>query len=236
VPHNLPSLLLTRPDEASERLAVTVTQALGRPVPTVISPLIAITPLAPDLPPAEAVILTSANAARAAAGLGLPAGLPAWCVGEATAQAAAAAGLAPVSADGDAAALVALIASRASPGTRLLHLRGEESRGEVAARLTARGFPTEERIVYRQTAQPLTAAAVALLAGAAPVVVPLFSPRTARLFAATGPHAAPLIPIAISAAAAARVAGLGPVRIAPQPTGAAMLAEITAALEGAGLP
>ena len=42
-------------------------------------------------------------------------------------------------------------------------------------------------IVYDQQAVPLTNEAGALLAGTAPVILPLFSPRSARLVADAGP-------------------------------------------------
>ena len=58
--------------------------------------------------------------------------------------------------------------------------------------------------VYDQQALPLSAAGRALLRGQAPVVLPLFSPRSARLAAqAARDAAAPLWLAAISAAAAA---------------------------------
>ena len=71
----------------------------------------------------------------------------------------------------------------------------------------------------------------AVLAGAAPVILPLFSPRSARLAAdAVAGASARLLPVAISDAAAAAWAATRPEpsRVALRPEVAAMLAEVAA--------
>lgn len=173
----------------------------------VISPLLAPAFLRPVLPVgAQAVIFTSETgvAAAVAGGWALP--RAAYCVGDRTARAAQAAGFASRSAGGDAGDLVALLVQDRPPG-RLLHLRGAEARGDVAATLTAAGIPAAEAVVYDQQPQPLTDEAHALLMGDDPVIVPLFSPRSARLFVAGGGWRAPLWIAALSPAVADEIGG-----------------------------
>jgi uroporphyrinogen-III synthase len=219
------ALLLTRPQPAARRFLEQVRAASGQPVACVISPLIEVVavPWDGDLSHVAALILTSQNALSALAGR-IPPGLRAWCVGDATARAAQAMGLDARSAGGDAEGLVAAIRASGEPGP-CLHLRGDPSRGDIAARLTAAGIPTQYCVVYRQAALPLSADARRLLQGTAPVVVPVFSPETAAHLTGQGPFAAPLHLVAISAATAAVLALLGGVRmlVADRPDGPAMV-------------
>lgn len=238
----LPAILLTRPEEQSHRFAAALGAALGADAARiVISPLIAPRFFAPALPPGgfAGLVLTSqagAEAARriSASGLVLPA--RAFCVGRRTAAAATEAGFEAISAEGDAAALVALLLERAVPGP-LLHLCGQNTIGAVAERLSAAGIPTTAHLCYEQVAVPLNPSARTLLSGATPVVVPLFSPRSARLFCAEAlapPHAAPLLVAAMSAAVADALPPLQPLRcvIAAEPTAPAMVAAVAALLHG----
>jgi uroporphyrinogen-III synthase len=224
-------LLLTRPAAASARTRAEVERRCpGARI--VVSPVIEIVPADPGVLPLPAeLILTSENGAEAAAGLGLPAGLRAWCVGAQTAAAARAAGFDPVSAAGDAEALLALILSREDRGL-LLHLRGEHARGDIAPRLRAAGRQARDAVVYRQEEQALGPEARAVLAGAEPVVLPLYSPRSAAILAAEGPFAAPLRLIAISPAARRAAGALATAVVceAARPDGEAMLAAICASL------
>lgn len=226
------TLLLTRPAEASARFLAAVEGLAGHPVAAVIAPLLTITmrALPPLKGPVGALVLTSEHGARAAAGLGLPPGLRAWCVGDRTAAVAAGAGLKPVSAGGDADALVAAILASDDAGP-FVHVRGAHVRGDVARRLTAAGRPCDEVVAYVQEEAALTAAARALLAGPDPVILPLFSPRSVTVLAGQGPFAAPLDVVAISGAVAGAAASLAPrsLRISPTPDGPGM-ARVTAAL------
>ncbi len=217
-----PILLLTRPAEAAARFLA----ALDTPVRAEISPLIEIVPLSARWAdgPVAALILTSENAAAIATDMGFAAGLTAYCVGDQTARAADAAGLRPFSASGDAGALIALILSH-HPQGRLLHLRGEHARGDIAPQLQKAGVNCVERVVYRQLEMGLSDPAKVLLSGTVPVIAPLFSPRTATILAGQGPFEAPLHVIAISDAVTAATTSLGPVTVdvAERPDGAAMI-------------
>lgn len=225
-------VLLTRPAGQADRFANDMAAAFGDRVHIIPSPLMQPQDLSPDWPdlPYSAVILTSETGVASAArlqnqGRRLP--KRAYCVGDRTAEVARAAGFDALSAHGDAEALLALILSSADPGP-FLHLRGQDARGDIAPRLAAKGRPAHAAIVYAQTPLPLTEAAHSLLSGHDPVLVPLFSPRTAQLFAEQAPTGAPLWIVAISAAAAKAVAGLSPARltIAERPDAASMLAAV----------
>lgn len=207
-------------------------------IPIVIAPLMAPVLLdapLPELlsprgggarPDAEAVVIFSAETGVAGFARLCPRrDLRALCVGERTAAAARMAGFPATVAGADAAGLLAALPALAQ-GARVVVVRGEDTACPIARHLSTRGVETAEMIVYAQRPQPLGAEARALLAGGAPVVVPLFSPRSAALFAAaaTG-SAAPLWIVAISGAARG---GLGPIEparaiVAATPDGEAML-------------
>ena len=199
-----PTVLLTRPAAQSASFAQSLLAQVGG-LRVVVSPLMATVFHAVTLPegPLQGVILTSQTGAAAAGRL--RAQLPdlAYCVGDRTAQVARQAGFRVQSAQGDAEALLALIL-REKPQA-LIHLRGREARGDLAQRLSAAGVFTQERVVYAQDAQPLSDEAVAVLSGKAPVLVPLFSPRSAEILGAAwqglATHA-PLVVVAISQAVA----------------------------------
>jgi uroporphyrinogen-III synthase len=219
-----PTLVLTRPDAQSREIVA----ALGQTVPVIVSPIMRILPagMALDIGRYAGVVLTSANALAHAPDLR---GLAAWCVGRRTAEAAQAAGAEVRLVARDADDLVAQIKD-AGP---LVHLRGEHARGNVAKRLNLAGIDTDEVVIYRQEALPLSAEAKAIIEGAGPVVLPLYSPRSAKLLgeqiAAVGPR---VRTIAMSAAVAEawREATGEDADVAPAPTGEEMLMRIKAAL------
>lgn len=236
-----PTLLLTRPAAQSQRFAVEVRAALGS-LPIVISPLMRAEDVHPTLPdlPFRAVILTSETGAEAAGRLAGNHPLPslAYCVGERTAKAARQAGFDARSAKGDALALIALIQAEKPEGP-LLHLRGEVSAGEIAKTLTKGGIETHSAVIYAQSPCPLSAEAVALFHEDGPIVIPIFSPRSATLLA-NGLPATPRAPLwvaAISPAAAAAATALGPARIvtAAAPDSGNMLHAVAALLSAAAI-
>lgn len=217
-----PVILLTRPQPASDRFAAALRlQWAGR---IEISPVMEIVPVPlTDMPHAPGgLILTSGHAIEAAAAF--PADTRAYCVGDMTAQRARAAGLRAISAGGDADSLVAMILAD-RPAGKLLHLRGAVARGDVAARLTDAGVNCAERVVYRAEPRALGPAARAALDGDSPVILPLFSPRSARLVSDSGRGPAELRIAAISSAVADAAAPLHAERleIARRPEAEAML-------------
>jgi uroporphyrinogen-III synthase len=204
-------VLLTRPEAQSCAFAGALNARFGPRVRAVITPLMAPVYLTPTLPegPFAAVILTSATGVEAAARLAAPLPKRAFCVGSQTAAQARTAGFEASSADGDASALVAAVLADPPLG-RLLHLRGEDTRGDVAERLISAGLETESLIIYRQESRPLTAEAVEILCQAGPVILPVFSPRTATLLRAALPGGlcARLLLAAMSGAVAEALDGL----------------------------
>ena len=209
-----PILLLTRPGDDSERTAAQI----GADV--IVAPILQIVPVDHDgaaLAQAPGLVFTSAHAV-ASAGPGR--GRPAICVGERTGQVARDAGFAVIQGAGTADSLVPLIAASPVP---LVHPHGRH----LAQRLAVPGI-----VVYDQRPQPLTARARAALMGARPVVVPVYSPRSARLLGGMAAGArAPLWLVAISdAAAAAWTAPAARRAVADQPSGRAMDAAIRAML------
>jgi len=167
-----PTLVLTRPEAQSRSLAAEF-EAMA---PVVVSPVLEIvgTGAKIDLAGFAGVILTSANAVPFAPDLR---GIRAYCVGKRTAAAADAAGATVRLAAQDA---EELIGAMPGPGP-LLHLRGEHARGKIAEHLTSAGIETHSVVIYKQVSRPLSAEARTLIEGTAPVVLPLFSPRSAKL-------------------------------------------------------
>ena len=181
-------VLVTRPQAESERTAAAL-RARGHEA--VLAPLLRIEPVADaviDPTSAIAILMTSGNAARAAAdhpALGAIRHLPVLAVGRQTAAAARAAGFADViSAEGDAAALAALAAQRfGSRAATLLYLAGNDRARNLAADLAPRGIAIETVVIYRASAvQSLPAAARAALAAGTIAGVLHYSARTAAIF------------------------------------------------------
>lgn len=207
------TLLLTRPAPDAARFADQIRAHLGA-VPAlqiVIAPLMQIVARPVALPAAQALIFTSHNAIAPYVAQAPAAGRRAYCVGMRTAQAARAAGFDVVEGPGDAAALLALI-RRNHRGGRLLHPRGAEVAVPVADLLNQAGIETVEVVIYDQAPMPLSPEAQALLQGSGPVIVPLFSPRSARLFAQAAATATASLWIAALSPAVA--AGLGTLPVA----------------------
>ncbi len=231
-------LLLTRPRGRAERFAAELAREGWD---CLIWPLTEIRPLPappPDIAGAQAALFTSTAGALAPA---TPAfrRLPVWCVGGATAAAAREAGHEQAfSADGDAAALAALVANRLSPGRgALVHVRGLDVAGDLAESLTAKGFEVRDHVAYEAVAVTAVPEAVdaAMLDGGIAAAA-FFSPRAGAIFAGLAPDRwrAPLAGMtafAISARAAASLApaGFGRIVVAEAPTADALLAAICGA-------
>ncbi|WP_416914287.1 uroporphyrinogen-III synthase [Seohaeicola sp.] len=197
-----PVILLTRPEASSHRMAKLLSVAFGDRLDVCISPLmeIVLDPRLPSLDGIRTLIFTSANGVATYVAANGPKSLPCYTVGDATARAAMAAGLQATSAGGDADALVARI-KQDKPAAPMLHVRGAHARGDIPERLGAVGVPVAQAIVYHQNALTLTEEAKALLDGDRPVILPLFSPRSAALMG-SAPVSAKVYAVAISEATA----------------------------------
>jgi len=199
-------LLVLRPQPGADE---TAGRAIAKGLEPVVAPLFHIRPLdwqAPDPGEVEAVILTSANAARhGGTQLAAFAALPCYAVGEATAAAAEAAGFNDVrTGPSDAAALGGMMARDGM--ARALHLLG---RDHVA--LDHPQIEIVERCVYAAEAADALPDAVRLALEGGPLAL-LHSPRAAKLFGAlidaAGQGRSGVSVAAISEAAAA-AAGCG---------------------------
>jgi uroporphyrinogen-III synthase len=145
-------LLVTRPEEGGEHSA-TILRARGHDV--LLAPLLRIEPIAgADLgaPPWSAILLSSANAARAIADhprMGELDLLPALAVGRRTAEVARTVGFVDVqSADGDMRDLIRVAAARfAGSRAPLLYLAGEERARDLAGDIA--GVELRTVVVYR---------------------------------------------------------------------------------------
>ena len=173
-------VMITRPREDARPLA----EALAaRGVESLLEPLLEIVPVAVariDLAGVQAVMLTSANGARALAAATDVRDITVLAVGAATA--AAAAGFARVeTAGGDVAALADLASAvcDAAAGP-LVHVAGSHVAGDLAGRLSERGFTLRRETLYTaERAEALSVGAVVALRQGAIDAVLLFSPRTA---------------------------------------------------------
>jgi uroporphyrinogen-III synthase len=204
----------------------------------VVAPVLEVQPAgeAPDLAGIGALAFTSRNGARALAALCLERNLPVFTVGDATAAAAREAGFTEVvSASGDVASLVAVIAERrAALNGQVLYAAPEEPAGDLVAALAARGVPARAHTVYRT--------APAEFAPPADVdVVLLHSAKAARRLA-DHPDLAAAAPtmtaICISPAAAEPLSGLGfrEVLTASSPNESAMIEALRTWAAGQAAP
>lgn len=235
-----PLLLLTRPRRQSERFAQAFTDRFGTGFRIVTAPImeIALFDVPIPLDDVGGLVFTSENGVAGFAKVSPRRDLPAYCVGDRTAQAARTAGLDARSAHGTAEDLVADILAD-PPGGSILHLRGEHARGDICGALAAKGLPAAERVVYAQTALPLPGAVLAAVAQAPVTLLPLFSPRSAVLVSyQLAGRAARLALVTMSPAVTAAWAGPAPLALqeAERPDAAAMLDGLGALLETITVP
>jgi uroporphyrinogen-III synthase len=178
-------LLLTRPREDSEALAE-VLRLRGHQ--TLIEPLLSIAyeiGVPVDLDGVQAILVTSANGARALAAIDERRELPVFAVGDASARAAIEAGFATVeSARGDVESLADLVTrSLDATAGAVLHVAGSQVAGDLAGRLEAAGLTCRRAVLYHaEKAKSLSLRAVRALREGEVDGVLFFSPRTAVTF------------------------------------------------------
>lgn len=179
-------ILVTRPWEDAERTAKLL-KARGHEA--VVAPLMEIRFRdGPEisLDDVQAIVVTSANGARALSRRTACRDLPVFAVGPQTAARARALGFGTVkSADGNAGTLARAIATWVRPKDGVLfHARGAQAKGDLAARLAAAGFCVHSEILYDAVeAKTLPPAAAAALASGTLDAVLFYSQRSARIFA-----------------------------------------------------
>jgi len=235
-------LLVTRPQSDAERTASAL-RALGHE--PISAPLLHIEVL-PDAElgsgPWAAILVTSANAAFAIAqhprGAELK-NLPVLAVGERSAQAMRAAGFVDViSAGGDSGDLARLAAGRLKQSVPLLYLAGADRSGNIAGDLAAQNYAVHVAVIYRAVAEGglPRVAAEALATGIDGVLH--FSRRSAEAYVNAAREAG-LLQTAVTKprhfclsaqiAEPLAQAGAADIRVAPQPTEAALLEIVGAA-------
>ncbi|MFL4469407.1 uroporphyrinogen-III synthase [Tateyamaria armeniaca] len=192
---------MTRPQSASEAFVASLPDATRARFEPVFSPLVEIVPLplTVTINAHDSAVFSSANGVRAAPD---GQGRIAYCIGSATTKVAQDRGWDARQMGTDADGLVKNLRSVA-PENNLLHLSGVHTRGDVAGRLAKAGLNIKNIAVYDQRLCPLTPEASQIIATAAQVVVPLFSPRTAAQFLKVTPNTASVHAVALSAAIAA---------------------------------
>ncbi|NIZ60674.1 uroporphyrinogen-III synthase [Sedimentitalea sp. CY04] len=194
-------LLMTRPPDAARRFVELLPKSLTTELEVIYSPLISVQPMDArvSLDSFDAVIFTSSNGVSATDGIIELKDRVAFCLGQRTTQIASNAGWTAQMCGKTADDLVEYLLQR-RPSEMLVHLRGQHSRGNIAERLTEAGLTCREQIVYDQCLLPLTTEADSALARLQNVIVPLFSPRTARQFADLCPAGSKIHLIAMSEA------------------------------------
>lgn len=229
-------VLITRPEREATALATALAQRGHAPV---IAPLFTLQILHPPadfaaaLAACQAVLLTSANGARALAEAGDQRSKPVFAVGDTTAATAEGLGFTSVvSASGDAAALAELVKQRLDPAKgSLVHVAGVDVAGDPAPG----GFETRRFALYEaRAADALPDSARAALQARALDAATFFSPRAASAFAALVEKAGladacrGVTAIAISPAVAEPLKALPfqAVQTAARPTRQAVLEEI----------
>ena len=177
----LPEIILTRPEKEAHDFRDHILSKLPE-AKIIISPLFTIKFTKPqiDLTAFDGIIFTSSNGVEAIKGLELPQNMPCFAVGPKTAKQAAELGFLVSQGSGNADDLINLILSRPSVG-RLLHIGGKHIRGNISTRLTQAGHSCERIVAYKQETLPLTTEALDAFKEEKPLILPLFSPRTAQL-------------------------------------------------------
>ena len=233
-------VLIIRPEREATALATALAERGHTPV---IAPLFRLEFLHPPaefsaaLAACQAVLLTSANGARALADASEQRGRPILAVGDTTASTAEGLGFSAVtSAAGDGAALADLVRQHLEPADGpLLHVSGREVAADLGALLQPAGFEVKRFVLYdarEETVLPDSARAA--LEARAVDIVTFFSPRAASVFASMVEDAGlaanlhNVTAVAISPAALAPAAGLPfkAVVAAERPSRQAVLDEI----------
>lgn len=225
-------LLVTRPEPDATRTAQ-ILRARGHDV--LVAPVLVTRAVDAEIKGQyAAVLMTSANAARAGASFDRLHRLPVVAVGDRTAEAARASGFINVdSAAGALPDLVEGVAKRfAGQSVKLLYLAGEDRSGDLAGELAAHGIAVDTAVIYRAVPAEKLAEELAQALAAGQLDGALhYSPRSVatllRLAAVAGavPALSGLAHYCLSEAVAAplRAAGAGRIAVAPRADEAALL-------------
>ena len=190
---------VTRAQPEADATAARLRAAGAEPI---VAPLLSIVaaPFDTSMDGVQAILFSSSNGVRAFADRSDQRRFLVLTVGDASAEAARAAGFADVrSADGDVDELAALAQRTLDPRAgRVLHVSGAHAAGDLAGSLRAAGFDAERRVAYE--ARAAASLPEALLQ---PIDVVLFhSARAAEIYLALGGPVGDRIAVCISPAVA----------------------------------
>lgn len=194
---------ITRAEPEASRTAARVE---ARGAKAIVAPLLTIVACGYDTSTqdAQAIIFTSSNGVRAFLDTIGARDRTILTVGDATAEAARAAGFTDVrSAGGDVVSLAALVKRELDPAKgKLIHIAGDHVAGDLGGNLRAAGFNVERRLAYASVARQTLPETLRK-----PLDIVLFhSARAAETFIALGaPNAGRLTAACISASVAAAV-------------------------------
>ncbi|MEM0908590.1 MAG: uroporphyrinogen-III synthase [Pseudomonadota bacterium] len=154
--------------------------------------------------------------------------IPTFCVGKASAADARRSGALHVeSADGDVETLFALLCEKAKPP--IVHVGGEDQKGDLAGRLMEAGWAAERRVIYKM------APSEALPSVEGPLdAVLLYSPRTAKIFTRYATHSPwrEAACVVLSTAVAAPVRSTTVCKVAERPNEEALFKALAALRDG----
>ena len=226
----LPNILLTRPQAQARHFADELIAQGVQPNQIIIDPIMKIAPVEAscDISACKGLIITSANALSYLPVALRGSRLPCYCVGESTSQAARALGLDAYHLADTARALCDALPTACQEGP-LLHLRGAHTTLDMAEHFPSNPLPVENLVVYKQIALPLQAKTHENLRRSSPVILPIFSARSAKLLGKLALDWQPHWAVALSPAIATlcHEAGFGQITTATQPNRQAMVAVIT---------
>jgi uroporphyrinogen-III synthase len=243
-------VLITRPEREAAALAAALGERGHVPVAAPLFRLRALpapTDFAARLAESQAVLLTSANGARALADASEQRGFRVFAVGDTTASTAEGLGFSRVvTAAGDGAALAELVRQRLDPKAGpLLHISGSDVATDFAEALAPHGFTVDRAALYEaREVEALPDAALSELQAGTLDAATFFSPRAAQLFvhlvneAGLAGALSKVSAIAISPAAAKPLEALEFRQIvaAARPTRQAVLDEIDRVIDQGATP
>ena len=180
-----PTILLTRPILQSNEYAAVLRRDLPDRFWIVISPLLEIRQVKQtlNLEGVHNLIFTSVNGIEAFARESSRRDFACYCVGDRTAECDKSLGFSAISADGTVENLAALLVRRTLSGP-CLHVHGRHVAQETARLFQSLGAEYRNVVLYDQHSITFTSEAKGLIKKGNPLIVPLFSPRSAALFAA----------------------------------------------------
>jgi uroporphyrinogen-III synthase len=223
-------ILLTRPRDQALSFAEALTLRGVALQNILIDPILKIeaieTPF--DFTFIQALLITSTNAVAHLPAHLVGSNLPAYCVGEATTRAAIKRGLAARHMAATAQELCAAIGHE-NPTGPLLHLCGAHTTFDIADHFLSSKTSVQNLVTYQQTEQRLKHETYQILQRHDRVILPIFSPRSARILCGldldwTG-HSA--VAISQSVSEPCRKVGFGAVIVSPKPDAVSMIDVIT---------